>query len=486
MARWFLTVQQALDYMETLESDEFSGNECSITCLPPDPSKVTDEKDFQENDLDDVLPVDVCGEIELNVKLNKTRNASRKKTSLKKKKRSLPENYSSSDEDDLPTIENKQVKPKKIAKMRKSVSVITNDTGTQNKKKSKRKFYNWDKADKMDSIQSEKTPLLEEINPELAGKTPYELFIMYFYYDILNLIKEETLRYAKQNNNYAFSLSEKSLDVFLGISLFSGYHSLLQEDLYWRNAEDCNLPFMQNAMSRQKFREIKKCIHLCNNDTIDISDKLAKVSCLIEMFCNKLQQFGTFSEYLSIDEEMIPYTERYSAKMYMRGKFIKFGYKLWFLVSSQGYPYNLQVYVGKEASAECNTPLGTRVVLDLIECIENSRRHKVYVDNFFNSLTLLEEMRKRGFRITETVRQNRLQDCPLQDSKDLVKKERGTSVCITTKSVSVVKWKDNKNVCLASNFEGMEPIRQAKRWCQKFRREIDLPQPGIVAFLTDF
>ncbi|GBN98543.1 hypothetical protein AVEN_11553-1 [Araneus ventricosus] len=59
-----------------------------------------------------------------------------------------------------------------------------------------------------------------------------------------------------------------------------------------------------------------------------------------------------------------------------------------------GYPFNLQVYVGKEAAAEDKTPIGTRVVLVLIECVENCRRHKVYVDNFFNSLPLLEEMRK--------------------------------------------------------------------------------------------
>lgn len=58
--------------------------------------------------------------------------------------------------------------------------------------------------------------------------------------------------------------------------------------------------------------------------------------------------------------------------MYMRGKPIKFGYKLWILASSQGYPFNLQVYVGKEASTEVKTPLGTRVVLDLLECVENS------------------------------------------------------------------------------------------------------------------
>lgn len=89
-------------------------------------------------------------------------------------------------------------------------------------------------------------------------------------------------------------------------------------------------------------------------------------------------------------------------------------------------------------------------------------------------------MSKRQFRLTGTVRENRLQNCPLQTSKVLVKKERGISDYIITKDISVVKWKDNKVVCFASNFESMEPMGQAKRWCQKSKKKIDLPQPGIV------
>lgn len=129
--------------------------------------------------------------------------------------------------------------------------VKINDDINARKQKELKKENAWKKAKTLTPIQSEKTPNLEEIHPELADKTPYELFKMYFDSDIMNLILEETLRYATQNNNYSFSLSEKLLEVFIGIILFSGYHSLPQEDLYWSNSEDCNLPFIQNAMSRK-------------------------------------------------------------------------------------------------------------------------------------------------------------------------------------------------------------------------------------------
>lgn len=114
----FLTVQQqALDYMETLDSDEFSADECSITCLPPPhPSHITDEENVIENNLDEVVPVDVCGEDELDLKRRATPAISRKKITSKKRKRCRKENSSSSDEDDLNQYQNQQTKPKKRPK----------------------------------------------------------------------------------------------------------------------------------------------------------------------------------------------------------------------------------------------------------------------------------------------------------------------------------------------------------------------------------
>ncbi|GFU11948.1 hypothetical protein NPIL_1451 [Nephila pilipes] len=48
-----LTVQQALDYIETLDSDEFSADECSIVCLPSVPGRLTHEENCNENYLDE-------------------------------------------------------------------------------------------------------------------------------------------------------------------------------------------------------------------------------------------------------------------------------------------------------------------------------------------------------------------------------------------------------------------------------------------------
>ena len=92
----FLTVQQALDCMETLDSDEFSADECNIICLPPDLGHITDEENFIENNLDEIKPVDVSGEVELNLKRHEITKTSRRKTTPKKRKKCPKEKHFSS------------------------------------------------------------------------------------------------------------------------------------------------------------------------------------------------------------------------------------------------------------------------------------------------------------------------------------------------------------------------------------------------------
>ena len=89
---------------------------------------------------------------------------------------------------------------------------------------------------------------------------------------------------------------------------------------------------------------------------------------------------------LSVDEQMAPYFGHFSTKMYMKNKPMKFGMKIWFLASAQGYPFAFQVYTGKSDSKE--GPLGERVVNELTEVLEENSNHILYFDNFFSSTTL--------------------------------------------------------------------------------------------------
>jgi len=156
---------------------------------------------------------------------------------------------------------------------------------------------------------------------------------------------------------------------------------------------------------------------------------------------------------------MVPYFGRHSAKMFIRGKPIRFGYQIWGLCGNDGYPYHLKIYQGKEPTATAHQePLGKRVINTMVVIItENSDvlNHELYFDNFFSDYELMCELAEKDVRATGTIRENITGGAKqkLTGSKDLQKMERGDfDYCIDGK-VFVAKRHDNSIVTMASNWE---------------------------------
>ena len=60
------------------------------------------------------------------------------------------------------------------------------------------------------------------------------------------------------------------------------------------------------------------------------------------------------------------------------------------LCSSDGFPYNFDIYCGKESRRE--GPLGSHVVNTLLAPVSNKNQHIVFFDNFFTSYDLLKKL----------------------------------------------------------------------------------------------
>jgi hypothetical protein len=86
---------------------------------------------------------------------------------------------------------------------------------------------------------------------------------------------------------------------------------------------------------------------------------------------------------------------------------IKRGYKVWCLCDPIiGYLFNYQIYLGKEETSEKETPLGERVVFDLMSDHNFKGKH-LYFDNFFSSLRLLEKLKLQNIKAYGTIRPHR-------------------------------------------------------------------------------
>ena len=223
-------------------------------------------------------------------------------------------------------------------------------------------------------LPSESLKNFADNHQHLLGKSPFDLWKLYFSDDLLTtLVTQNNLHvYARRDkNDQDFEVSISKLCRFLGILIFSGYHTVPSERDYWSNKRDSRIQLVSEALSSQHYLKIKASFYLVDNRTLTSADsKMAKILSLYVSLNASLIQFGIFDKNLSIDESMVPYFGGHSCKMFIRGKPICFGYILWCLCGSNDYPYKLSIYTGKDPnSAENSAPLGTRVVKNMVNTV---------------------------------------------------------------------------------------------------------------------
>ncbi|CAG5023598.1 unnamed protein product [Parnassius apollo] len=150
---------------------------------------------------------------------------------------------------------------------------------------------------------------------------------------------------------------------------------------------------------------------------------MAKVRTLLDFLNEKFFMYAPIEKSCSIDESMIPYYGRHGCKQHIHGKPIRFGFKAWTAATRLGYCLHADLYEGK--SEQRSTGLGEHVVTKMMEAMKKEypeTQFSVFCDNFFTSPTLISNLQDKNIKVTGTVRQNRIDKCPLMDVKS-VKKE---------------------------------------------------------------
>ena len=145
---------------------------------------------------------------------------------------------------------------------------------------------------------------------------------------------------------------------------------------------DLGVEVVRETMSKNRFQSIKQYLHFADNAALEQGNKVAKVQPLYTSLNEQLVEWGVFDELLSVDESMVPYFGKHSSKMYIKGKPIRFGYKIWCLCGNDGFPYHFQIYTGK-GEERPTQPLGSRVVNTMVDVVEENSdvtRHKLFFD----------------------------------------------------------------------------------------------------------
>lgn len=79
--------------------------------------------------------------------------------------------------------------------------------------------------------ESNENEALKNLRDSLEGKTPLEMFFLFFDEEIMFMIVNFSVKYALDSNRSDFDFTVNDLKKFLGILILSGYHILPQADL---------------------------------------------------------------------------------------------------------------------------------------------------------------------------------------------------------------------------------------------------------------
>ena len=160
-------------------------------------------------------------------------------------------------------------------------------------------------------------------------------------------------------------------------------------------------------MSRSRYLKIKAYLHFQDNEknSMNQDDRGFKIRPLMDMLNESFRKFGVFREELSVDEMLVRYFGHHPLKQFIKGKPIRFGYKMWSLCGSDGYCYKFQLYCGKETGPKKDLPLGTRVVTEMLEAVDTPTDHSIYFDNLFTSRQLMVTLAEEGYRATGRVQE---------------------------------------------------------------------------------
>lgn len=315
-------------------------------------------------------------------------------------------------------------------------------------------------------------------------QTPFQFFKYFFDEELMDKIVEESIRYNTQKSpESTFSFTKNDFVRYLGVTIITSIVHMLNIRMYW--SSKIGLDIVKNAMNQKTFEKIRSILHF-NDNSLITGDKLQKIRPLIRSLSSKFSSIP-MTEMLSVHEQICSTNSRHHLKQYMPLKPNKWGFKLFILSDVTGFCYKFEIYTGtenKQLAGEPDLGASSNVVVRLTRDVPVNNQYKLYFDNYYTSIPLINYLAKRGIHTLGTVTRNKILSCKMPSESHLKKMERGQSMEFLTDfdgtTISNTIWKDNKVVMLLSSFIGSEPTQNVQRYDRKKKERIQVTCPAVV------
>lgn len=216
-----------------------------------------------------------------------------------------------------------------------------------------------------------------------------------------------------------------------------------------------------------------------------------KAQPLIDMLNARLSLLSMPNKHMCINEMMIPSKSKYGPRVYQIGKPHPWGFKLFSIADMIGICFRVHLYSGKFPQVHPYSNLGStnNRVLWLVEHVPRIQGYFVYMDNYFTSIPLMEELLELGIKSMGTIRiPNALgfADACIPDKELKEKGERAFAEYLVSfndimhPGIRIIRRNDSNVFNFAHTTGSAEPTTKVQRWYRGkdnrcHRVEIDMP-----------
>lgn len=213
-------------------------------------------------------------------------------------------------------------------------------------------------------------------------------------------------------------------------------------------------------MSARRFEQILRCLY---ESQLGATGKEKNIK-FIDAVSKNFRECYKPTKELSLDESMLLYMGRLSFRQYIKSKKARYGIKFYELTTSDGYVLNLIMYAGKNYHDENETGKKTEKIVMRLMRPYLLKGHYLFMDNYYNSVTLSQKLLDLKTHSTGTLRTNRKDNPKELTTKKLNKNEH---IWVRKNKVYVSKWQDKRSVLMVTTSNHPKLIQITNRRGQK-------------------
>ena len=157
------------------------------------------------------------------------------------------------DNNDIGSVDEDEDDDQLILECRDGVKVTEGGSGS----------WEWEKD--LGHHKSHDIPLFPNPNYSQYRKmSPRKLFGLFLNDEFLQIVADKSNEYGVSKTGKNPNIDVEDLTVFIGVLLLSGYNSVKNFEFYWSQSEDLGNELVKKAITRDRFRDIKRSLHFGN------------------------------------------------------------------------------------------------------------------------------------------------------------------------------------------------------------------------------